>query len=353
MTLNSMTKNLKTKDLVAKDLNAKDLKTKDLKTKDLKTNDRLIKDRLTPDFSVKIGPLTLKNPIIAASGVFGYGLELADFCPPEKLGAAICKGISLTPWPGNPGPRAAKAGAGLINAIGLENVGVKAFLESRLPPLKETGATVGANAVGRTVEEYARLAEILADSALDFLELNVSCPNVEKGGLSFGGDPDILARLTSAAVKNAGSKPVMVKLPPLAADIGALAKIAEDSGASAISLINSVPALLVNAKTRRAILGNIAGGLSGPPIKHLALRQVWLCAKAVAIPVVGLGGIMTAEDVAEFIVAGASAVQIGTAILADPAAPIKILADLEEFFVREKISSLESLRGTLKGPSDP
>jgi dihydroorotate dehydrogenase (NAD+) catalytic subunit len=297
--------------------------------------------------------LTLKNPVMAASGVFGYGLELLEFCPPEKLGAVVCKGLSLTPWAGNPGPRAVEAAGGLVNAIGLENMGVKAFVEKALPPLKARGATVGANLIGQTPEDYAALAQILSQTAVDFLELNVSCPNLAQGGLAFGADPEVAARLTEAAVKAAEGKPVLVKLPPLVADVALLAIRAIEAGAAAVSLVNSVPALVVDAKTRRAALGRLTGGLSGPPIKPLALRQVWLCSQAIKAPVVGLGGIFTAEDAAEFIVAGATAVQIGTAILADPRSPLAILKGLEEFFAAEGLPDVESLRGSLKGPNDP
>ncbi|MDR1606839.1 MAG: dihydroorotate dehydrogenase [Deltaproteobacteria bacterium] len=298
-----------------------------------------------------LGSLSLKNPIMAASGVFGYGLELAQFCPPESLGAVICKGVSLAPWPGNPGPRVVEAAGGLVNAIGLENMGVQAFVQKALNPLKDRGATVGANVIGRQMEEYAQVTEILSDTAVDFLELNVSCPNLAQGGLSFGADPDQAARLTEMAVKKAQGKPILVKLPPLVSDITLLAKKVEEAGATGLSLINTVPALVIDAKTRKAALGHITGGLSGQPIKPLALRQVYLAAQAVKIPIVGLGGIFTGLDAAEFIIAGASAVQIGTAILVDPKSPLRILAELKDYFISENIPDLASLRGTLKNPN--
>ncbi|MDR2142667.1 MAG: dihydroorotate dehydrogenase [Deltaproteobacteria bacterium] len=307
----------------------------------------------TPDLTTRLGSLTLKNPLIAASGVFGYGLELAEFCPPAQLGAVICKGISLEPWPGNPGPRAVEAAGGLVNAIGLENMGVEAFLRQALPPLKATQAVVGANVIGHELADYARLARILADSPVDFLELNISCPNLAQGGLSFGSDPDLAARLTEAAVNPAGPKPVWVKLPPLVTDIALLAKKVANAGAAAISLINTVPALVINARTQRAVLGNLTGGLSGPPIKPLALRQTFLCAQAVKTPIVGMGGILRAEDVVEFILAGATATQIATAILVDPRSPLTILTDLRTWLTREKVVSLASLRGALKGANNP
>ncbi|MDR0548080.1 MAG: dihydroorotate dehydrogenase [Deltaproteobacteria bacterium] len=308
---------------------------------------------MTSDLTATLGPLKLKNPLIAASGVFGYGLELAAFCPPEKLGAVIVKGLSLKPWPGNPGPRGVAAAFGLVNAIGLENIGVKAFLKDALPPLKATGAVVGVNVVGEKEADYAEMAAILAHEDVDFLELNVSCPNVESGGLAFGSDPKIARRLTQAVVQKAGNKPVLVKLPPLVTDIGLVAKEVAQAGATAISLINSVPALVVNAQTRKAALGRVTGGLSGPPIKPLALRQVWQAFKALPepkIPVVGGGGIFTGLDAAEFIVVGATAVQIGSAILVDPSSPLRILDELKSFFLKENVPNVASLRGTLESP---
>jgi dihydroorotate dehydrogenase (NAD+) catalytic subunit len=302
-----------------------------------------------PDLSVKIGPLKLKNPVLAASGTFGYGLELAAFCPPQALGAVITKGLSLRPWPGNPRPRIVEAGFGLINAIGLENVGAQAFLEKYLGPLKKTSAAVGANVLGQSPQDYVALTQLLAQSPVDFIELNVSCPNLKHpGGLSFGADPLTLAEITENSVKAANDKPVVVKLPPLVTDIVALAKIAQESGAAAVSLINSLPALSIDLETRAANLANGPGGLSGPPIKPLALRQVALCAKALAIPVIGLGGIMTHQDALEFIVAGAEAVQIGTGLLVDPTLPMQIISEMSSYLARNNLKNLGQLRGTLK-----
>jgi dihydroorotate dehydrogenase (NAD+) catalytic subunit len=298
---------------------------------------------------VEIGGLRLKNPILAASGTFGYGLELAPFCPPEALGAVITKGLSLEPWPGNPPPRVVEAAFGLINAIGLENVGLGTFLEKYLGPLKATGATVGANVLGRKPEDYVRLSGGLARSEVDFIELNVSCPNLRHpGGLSFGSDPGTLAFIVEGSVKAAGGKPVMVKLPPLVTDIVALAKIAEDKGAAAVSLINSLPALSIDLGTRRANLANGPGGLSGPPIKPLALRQVMLCSRALSIPVIGLGGIMDYRDALEFIVAGATAVQIGTGLLVDPTLPIRVIKDIALWLKKNNLKDLSEVRGSLK-----
>jgi dihydroorotate dehydrogenase (NAD+) catalytic subunit len=296
---------------------------------------------------VSIGPLKLKNPVIAASGVFGYGLELKDLCPPEKLGAVITKGLSLTPWPGNPSPRVVEAAGGLINSIGLENMGVEAFISTALEPLARTGAVIGANIIGRTIDDYTALAQRLSDTKVDFLELNISCPNLSsEGGLSFGADVSLAERLAASVVKAAASKPVVVKLPPIVSDIALLAKSLEAGGAAALSLINTVPALAIDLETRKPCLGNGTGGLSGPPIKPLALRQLWLTAKAVSIPVIGLGGIVSARDALEFIVTGAAAVEIGTGILIDPRLPLTIIEGISDWLGEKKIS-LDQLRGSL------
>jgi dihydroorotate dehydrogenase (NAD+) catalytic subunit len=305
------------------------------------------KTYFTPDLKTTIGNLTLKNPVIAASGTFGYGLELKNFCPPEKLGAVITKGISLDPWPGNPGPRAAEVSGGLINAIGLENMGADEYVRLALPELKKTGATVGANILGGTPEDYAELAARLSDADTDFLEVNISCPNLKSGGgLSFGSDPELAKAITKACVKVANGKPVVVKLPPLVTDIALLARLVEEAGASALSLINSLPAMAIDLVTRKPKLKNVTGGLSGPPIKPLALRQVCLVANAVDIPVIGMGGIFTAEDALEFFLAGASAVEIGTATLRDPRAAMFILEGIEKYLwdIEEDLSHF---RGSL------
>jgi dihydroorotate dehydrogenase (NAD+) catalytic subunit len=303
------------------------------------------------DLRVQVGRLSLKNPVIAASGVFGYGLDLSPFCPPERLGAVIVKGLSAEPWPGNPGHRIAESAGGLINSVGLQNMGARAFAAGPLREAKAVKAVVGANVVGRSEREYVLAAEILADSEVDFLELNISCPNLSAGGggLSFGSDPDAAARLTSAvaaAVK--GSKPLWVKLPPLVSDIGGLARRVAGAGAEAISLINTLPALAIDLESRKPLLGNVTGGLSGPPIKPLALRQVRLASLAVDLPVVGLGGALTAADALELMVAGASAVQLGTAILMDPSSPLAIIGGMADWLAAHGIERAASLTGTLK-----
>jgi dihydroorotate dehydrogenase (NAD+) catalytic subunit len=301
-----------------------------------------------PDLSVNIGPLKLKNPIIAASGTFGYGLELASFCPPQALGAVISKGLSLTPWRGNPSPRIVESAGGLINAIGLENMGIDSFLEKALGQVKATGAIVGANVLGRRPEDYTILCQKLSQSEIDFIELNVSCPNLKHpGGLSFGADPELLAKIVTNSVKAAESKPVIVKLPPLVTDITLLAKITQDSGAAAVSLINSLPALSIDLTSRKPNLANGTGGLTGPPIKPLALRQVMLCSRAVTIPIIGLGGIMNHLDALEFIIAGASAVQLGTGLLVDPSLPMTVIKNISEWLKHNNYENISQIKGSL------
>jgi dihydroorotate dehydrogenase (NAD+) catalytic subunit len=301
-----------------------------------------------PDLTARLGSLTLKNPVLTASGTFGYGLELKDFCPPEALGAVIVKGLSLSPWPGNPGPRMWETPGGLMNSIGLENMGVEAFVTRALPPLLATGATVGVNILGHSPEEYGRLAARLAATGAHFLEVNVSCPNVARGGAAFGSDPRAVDEISRAVREMGGGKPFLVKLTPLVSDITAVAAAAEGAGAAAVSLINTLPGLAVDLARRRPRLGGGLGGLSGPAVKPLALRQVWLCARALKIPVVGLGGIATAEDALEFILAGAEAVEVGTATLIDPRAPLTILEGLTGWLRREGLTDLGSIRGALK-----
>ncbi len=300
------------------------------------------------DLSVNLGPLKLKNPVMTASGTFGYGLELLDFCPPEKLGAVIPKGVSLKPWPGNQSPRMVEAASGLINAIGLENMGAERFIREALPPLKKRGATVIANILGHSVDEYAALAKAFADTDIDFVEVNISCPNVAAGGLSFGSSPEGAGEVTAAVFENIGAKPFMVKLSPLVADIASVAQAVEKAGAAAVSLINTIPSIAVNLDRRSFELANVQGGLSGPAIKPLALRQTYLCAQALKIPVVGLGGIMTARDALEFILVGATAVQVGSATFLDPRAALNIIEGLEDWLKQEGLSSLEAVRGQVR-----
>lgn len=301
-----------------------------------------------PCLKVQLGPLELKNPVMTASGTCGYGLELKKFCPPEQLGAVVTKGISLAPWSGNASPRMAETVGGMLNAIGLENMGLEAFVGKALPDLKAAGATVVANILGHTLEEYGGLAARLAQSPVDLIEVNVSCPNVACGGLAFGSDPSAVAEVTRAVRENCGRVPLMIKLSPQASDVVAVARAAEAGGATAVSLINTIPGLAVDLDRRRPKLANIIGGLSGPSIKPVALKQVWQCAQALSIPVVGLGGIVSARDALEFILVGATAVQVGTATLVDPRAPINIISGIKQWMIKEGLKDLAELRGTLK-----
>ncbi|MBU2551802.1 MAG: dihydroorotate dehydrogenase [Proteobacteria bacterium] len=300
------------------------------------------------DLRVSLGDIKLKNPVMSASGTFGYGQEYENFVDPAALGAVVTKGVSLNPRPGNPPPRIVETPAGMINAIGLENVGVESFIRDKLPWLAERGALVVANILGESVEEYEALARRLDQApGLAMIEVNVSCPNVAAGGLAFGADPATAARVTSAVVR-ATRLPVMVKLPPLVSDVTAVARAAVDAGARAISLINTIPAMALDIETRRPRLANTIGGLSGPAIKPVALRLVWQTARAVSVPVIGIGGIMNAVDALEFMLAGASAVQVGTASFVNPRAVLDIIAGIETFLRRQGLADLKSWIGRLE-----
>lgn len=293
------------------------------------------------------GGLQLKNPVMSASGTFGYGSEFRNFVNLQSLGAIVVKGISLQPRAGNPPPRICETTGGMLNAIGLENVGVAKFISDKMPFLREIGTPVVVNILGDSIEEYAVLAEKLDGVAgISALEVNISCPNVKKGGVAFGTDPAMVKQV-AAAVKTSTSLPVIIKLSPNVTDITATARAAEDGGADTISLINTLMGIAIDHRTRRPRLANIIGGLSGPAIKPVALRMVWQVARAVKIPVIGIGGIMTSEDALEFIVAGASAVQVGTANLIDPDATGKIIDGIDKFVTESSYQSIQELIGTL------
>ncbi len=301
-----------------------------------------------PDLSVKLGGLTLKNPVMSASGTFGYGQEFAEYVPPAMMGAVVTKGISLKPRHGNPPPRICETPAGMLNSIGLENVGLEAFVRDKLPWLKEQGAVVVANILGDQVDEYSALAEGLDHSGgVDMIEINVSCPNVAAGGLAFGTDPEATAAVVRA-VRKATGLPLMCKLTPMVADIVSVARAAVAAGADVLSLINTIPAMAVDLKTRKPVLANTIGGLSGPAIKPVALRLVWQVARSVKVPVVGIGGIMTAQDALEFLLAGASAIQVGTANFINPRAAMDILAGVEKYFAENGLPDLSALVGRLE-----
>ena len=273
------------------------------------------------DLSVKIGALRLRNPILAASGTFGYGLEFAHLVDLNRLGGFVTKGLSREPIEGAPAPRLYPTPSGMLNAVGLQNVGVLAFVAEKLPLLRKFNTAVIANVFGYTLEDYVEVIRVLEDAeGLAGYELNVSCPNVKKGGMQFGNDPAMVAEVVGAARKAASKRPLWVKLSPLVTNIGLIAKSAEEAGADALTVANTYPAMAIDFRTGKSRLGNPTGGLSGPAIKPITLRLVWETKKAVKTPVIGLGGIETVEDVLEYLAVGASAVQVGTASFADPRA---------------------------------
>ena len=298
------------------------------------------------DLSVAIGALRFRNPIIAASGTFGYGLEFAHLLDLNRLGGLVTKGLSLEPIEGAPAPRLCETPSGMLNAVGLQNVGVRAFVEKKLPALRKFDVPVIANIFGYCQEDYVEVVRILEDApGLAGYELNISCPNVKKGGLQFGNDPAAAAEVTRAARKAAVKRPLWVKLSPLVADIGLMARAVAAEGASALTVANTYPAMAVDQRTRKSRLGNPTGGLSGPAIKPISLRQVWEACKVVEIPVVGLGGIETANDVLDYILMGATAVQVGTASFTDPRTSERLGAELRNVFFDNNLFHINELRG--------
>ena len=299
------------------------------------------------DLSVNIAGVTFENPLIAASGTFGFGREYQEFYPLSTLGGISCKGITLKERAGNPPPRIAETPAGILNAVGLQNPGVDHFMEKDLPWLKEQGTVVIANIAGNTPEEYCEMAEKLSDSAVDMIEMNISCPNVKHGGVQFGTSCESVGAITRA-VRAHCKKPLMVKLSPNVADIVSIAKAAEAEGADALSLINTLTGMRIDIETGRPIIRNNTGGLSGPAVFPVAVRMVWQVSAAVSVPVVGMGGISTWKDAVEMLMAGASALQIGTALFSDPYAPVKIKQGLDAFLDRKGMRSVRELTGTVR-----
>lgn len=301
-----------------------------------------------PDLRVEIGRLSLQNPVMTASGTFGYGREFKDLVDLNRLGAIVVKGLSLAPSRGNPPPRIAETPCGMLNAIGLENVGIEAFKRDKLPFLRQLHVPVLTNIYGTTIEAYAELAAQLDGlPEVAGIEVNISCPNVKAGGVAFGVQPDMAARVV-AAVRAKTVKPLVVKLSPNVTDVTEIARSAEGAGADALSLINTITGMAVDIHTRRPKLANITGGLSGPAIRPVAVRMVWQVARAVKIPVIGIGGIMTAEDALEFLIAGAVAVQVGTANFVNPRATMEILAGIEAYLTAHGFSRLTDLIGSLE-----
>lgn len=300
-----------------------------------------------PKLETDIGKITLKNPVMTASGTFGYGREFADLIDLNRLGAIIVKGLSLEPAKGNPPPRIVETPCGMLNAIGLENIGIDAFEEKKLPFLKELETPVFVNIYGKSVDEYGELAARIDEiDGVAGIEVNISCPNVKTGGIAFGVEPKT-ARSVVKTVRKKTAKPVIVKLSPNVTDITEIAKAAEGAGADSLSVINTITGMAIDIETRRPKIANITGGLSGPAIRPVALRMVWQTAGAVKIPVIGVGGIMTADDAIEFFIAGASAIQVGTANLANPTATVEILDGIEQYMARKGVSSMREIIGTL------
>lgn len=301
-----------------------------------------------PDLTVRVGPLQLKNPVIAASGTFGYGEEYAALVDLSRLGAVVVKGLSLKPMAGNPPPRIVETPAGMLNAIGLANIGVEAFLKEKLPRIRGLDTRIIVNIYGHHIDEYGELASVLKGvEGVAALELNISCPNVECGGMAFGTDPEVSAKVTERVVRNT-DKPVIVKLSPNVTDIRAIAKAVEGAGADAVSLINTLTGMAIDVEKRRPVLANIVGGLSGPAIKPVALHMVYQVSGVVKIPVIGLGGILEPRDALEFMLAGAGAVQVGTANFVNPRACLDILDGLRKYCLERGIGRLAELVGALR-----
>ncbi len=302
-----------------------------------------------PDLSVGFAGVRLKNPVIAASGTFGYGIEFEDIVTLQKLGAFVVKGLSREPMPGNPPPRLFETSAGMLNSIGLQNIGARAFVEEKLPLLnKEKNIVVIANVFGYTREDYRDVIKILNEGeGIAAYELNVSCPNTRHGGMVIGTDPILLEEVVATA-KSASRRPLIVKLSPNVTNIPLMARAAENAGADALSLVNTFVAMAIDAETHRPRISHIVGGLSGPAIKPIALRMVYEAAHAVEIPVIGIGGISTAVDVVEFMLAGAAAVEVGTASFWDPCATEKIVAALEGWCLEHRVDKITELIGGLK-----
>ena len=295
-----------------------------------------------PDLSVNIAGLRLQNPVIAASGTFGYGREYAQIIDVSRLGGICTKGLTLNPRPGNSGIRVWETSAGLLNSIGLENPGIPAFIEKELPFLRELGPAVIANLSGSTVEEYTEGARLLDASSVDMVELNISCPNVKAGGMAFGLDPEMAALVVSQVRQALRNKPLMVKLSPNAADLSSVANACVNAGADALSLVNTFKAMAIDIRKRRPVFDNVTAGLSGPAIKPIALRMVWeLCEGLKSrVPVVGLGGIACADDALEFLMAGAVAVQVGSSTFPNPQAMIEIIEGIETHMRNNRITAL-------------
>ena len=299
------------------------------------------------NLSVDIAGVTMKNPVTTGSGTFGSGEEFSEFVDLSKLGAVTTKGVANVPWPGNPVPRVAEVYGGMLNAIGLQNPGIDVFVERDVPYLKKAGATIIVNVCGKSEKDYVEVVERLADEPVDLLEINVSCPNVKEGGIAFGQDPKALYEITKA-VKAKAKQPIIMKLSPNVTDITEMAKAAVDAGSDALSLINTLTGMKIDIERRDFVLANKTGGMSGPAIKPVAVRMVYQVANAVDVPIIGMGGIATAEDALEFIMAGATAVSVGTANFIDPATTLEVIDGIKAYMERHQNDDINELIGCVK-----
>ncbi|MCD7757493.1 MAG: dihydroorotate dehydrogenase [Clostridiales bacterium] len=300
------------------------------------------------EMGVTLAGMSMKNPIVVASGTFGFGREYGQFYDISELGGICCKGLTLHPREGNPPPRIAETPMGILNSVGLQNPGVDRFIAEELPYLRQHNLKIIANISGNTPEEYGIMCEKLADAGVDMIEVNVSCPNVKCGGLQYGTVPEMTAEVTECAKKHAGNVPVMVKLSPNVTDITAIAKAVENAGADAVSLINTIRGMRIDVKTRRPVLHMNTGGLSGPAVLPVAVRMVWEVSNAVNIPVLGMGGVAKGDDAAQMLLAGATAVAVGTACFADPYAPLKVRDELAALAAEQGLQSVSELTGGVK-----
>ena len=304
-----------------------------------------------PDLRVKVGPMELKNPVLTASGTFGYGTEIPSLVDVNRLGGIVLKGLSLEPKAGNLPPRIAETPCGMLNAIGLANIGVRKFLEEKLPLLRDLDTAVIVNIYGHRVSEYGQVAKALRGAeGVSALEVNISCPNVDSGGMVFGSDPDAAARVTEKVLQWS-DKPVIVKLSPNVTDIASVARAVEKAGAHGLSMINTLRGMSIDVRSREPKLGNVFGGLSGPAVRPVAVYMVYQVVRAVRIPVIGIGGIMDHRDALEFLIAGAQAVQVGTANFVRPQAALEIVEGLRNFCLEEGLESIQRVIGSLRPPS--
>ena len=299
------------------------------------------------NLSVDIAGVTMKNPVTTGSGTFGSGEEFSEFVDLSKLGAVTTNGVANVQWPGNSVPRVAEVYGGMLNAIGLQNPGIDVFVERDIPYLKKAGATIIVNVCGKSEKDYLEVVERLADQPVDLLEINVSCPNVKEGGIAFGQDPKALYDITKA-VKAKAKQPIIMKLSPNVTDITEMAKAAVDAGSDALSLINTLTGMKIDIERRDFVLANKTGGMSGPAIKPVAVRMVYQVANAVDVPIIGMGGISSAEDALEFIMAGATAVSVGTANFIDPATTLEVIDGIKAYMERHQINDINELIGCVK-----